>query len=99
MIDFDKAIKVAKANIGKFLPNITELKLESIIVSEESKLFEITYSYIYEKNEDDVNAHENGAPNVAAIARIVRMRRYYKVFLVDSVNGEFRGFKNSNEYQ
>ncbi|MEN9373329.1 MAG: hypothetical protein RIR79_881 [Pseudomonadota bacterium] len=51
------------------------------------------------KNEDDANAYENGAPNVAAIARIVRMRRYYKVFLVDSVNGEFRGFKNSNEYQ
>lgn len=99
MIDFEKAIQVVKENIEKFLPKVTELQLESIINSPDNKLFEITYSYFDKKNKDDVDATESNIPNVAAMARIMRMRRHYKVFFVDAVSGEFRGFKNSNEYQ
>ncbi|MFJ2364676.1 hypothetical protein ACIPIN_13440 [Pseudomonas sp. NPDC087697] len=96
MIDFDTAIAVALENITKLVKGAKNPVLEGIIISEDEKLYEITYSYDLDRTPTKIpTAGESSA--MLALAGLLGRRREYKVFLVDAHTGKFRGFKNYKE--
>lgn len=101
MIDFDKAVTIAKDNLLKLLPDAEEIKLEGVLISEDDKIFEVTYSYLSGLDLENLDKNKNSkfskllhnAGNFSTLAGLMRLRRDYKAFLVDAQNGSFRGFK------
>ncbi len=94
MIDFDQAIEVTKGSISKLIPNAKQLTLESVLISDNDQLFEVTFSYLLEKEPTDSENNDN-LNNLAALARIMGKRREHKVFLIDKATGQFKGFKTA----
>jgi len=98
MIDFDRAISVARESIHKLVPDANNIKLEEALISDNEKLFEITYSYDIEtmniKNLDNLNNFKSN--HFKNLANIMGTRRQYKVFLIDAQSGKFRGFRNKD---
>lgn len=94
MIDFDKAIEVTQGSISKLIPNAKELTLEGVLMSDNDKVFEVTFSYLLENSPTDLRGDDN-LNNLAVLARIMGRRREHKVFLIDRSSGEFRGFKTA----
>ncbi len=99
MIDFDKAISVAHENVTKLVKGAKNLVLEGVLISSDNKLYEVTYSYDLERQADfDIlKGKTTKAANLVTLASLMGKRREYKVFLVDSKSGQFRGFKNYKE--
>lgn len=95
MIDFEKAIRTARENVTKLVPQAKNLILEGAIISSDDKLYEIIFSY--ENNsitdEDILNPSKNGLSNLQTLAMLMGKRRETKIFLVDKKDGKFRGFK------
>ncbi|MFJ4066623.1 hypothetical protein ACIPW4_15210 [Pseudomonas sp. NPDC089996] len=96
MIDFDKAISVAEANVKKLVKTATNLEVEGALISSDGKLYEVTFSY--DRLSPDADALPDGTPNTfKTLANLLSKRREYKVFLIDSETGEFKGFKSQKE--
>lgn len=99
MIDFDMAISVAYENVTKLVKGAKNLVLEGVLISSDNKLYEVTYSYDLER-QDELGLPKGRATktsNLMVLASLMGKRREYKVFLVDSNSGQFRGFKNYKE--
>ncbi|HDS1724726.1 MULTISPECIES: hypothetical protein [Pseudomonas] len=98
MIDFDRAIQVAWANVEKLVPNAKNITLEGVLISSDNKLYEVTFSYDIERLPGlSIGAASAVTSNIEMLTRLVGKRREYKVFLVDSESGQFRGFKKYKE--
>jgi hypothetical protein len=94
MIEFDEAVKVAGEQVTKFVNNAKDITLEGVLISEDSKLYEVTFSYELTK----LNTHSaSNLTTLQTLASLMSTRREYKVFLVDTRTGKFRGFKNYKE--
>lgn len=97
MISFENAIEVAKANAKTLIENSKNIVLEGILISDDKKLYEVSLSYDlqgsdpFETKQSDDSSVSN---NLSQLAKVLAYRRQYKTFLVDSQNGDFRGFKN-----
>lgn len=97
MIGFEKAICVATENAKSLVKAASNLELEGVILSSDNKLYEVSISYdLHGKNplELDEGAGDKVASNLLRLATLMGYRREYKVFLVDSKDGQFKGFKN-----
>ncbi len=99
MIDFKKAISIAKENLKDLIPDSEDISLEGVLISEDKKLYEVALSYglrgedpFEARNSDDINL-ESG---LSRLAKVMRYRRQHKKFLIDLDKGTFRGFKNES---
>lgn len=97
MIDFDRAIAVARENITKLVNGAQNITLEGALISQDEKLYEVTYSYDLDRTPPKTTTFGTSSPNMLALAGLLGMRREYKVFLVDAESGKFRGFKKYKE--
>ncbi len=97
MIDFKKAIDIANKNAQSLIGKLENVELESAILSDNNKLYEISLSY-ERKGGDPLSINkDNSLPSgLAQLASVMSHRRQYKTFLVDRKNGDFKGFKNVN---
>ena len=96
MIDFDTAIQSALANVQKMVPGAKNLKLEEAMISEDGKLFEITYSFeVSSLNSPSTQLGMRDA-HLKSLAAILGTRKQSKVFLIDAETGKFRGFRNKD---
>lgn len=93
-LDFDKATKVARDNVEKLVPNAKNVTLEEAMISEDRKLYEVTYSYDIDREYNPLGA---GIDNISKLAALMGRRREYKIFLVGSDDFQFRGFRNYNK--
>jgi hypothetical protein len=99
MISFENAIAVAKSNAVSLLENAQNFALEGVLLSEDSKLYEVSLSYDTQGKDifsQDIKLTENSG--LLRLAKIMGYRKEFKVFLVDSKNGKFRGFKNQKDH-
>ncbi len=96
MIDFKNAIDIANKNAQSLIGKLDNVELESAILSDNNKLYEISLSY--ERQGNDISK-QNIQTGLAQLASIMSHRRQYKTFLVDSDNGDFKGFKNTNAHE
>ncbi|MBH8609995.1 hypothetical protein I4N56_002835 [Pseudomonas mohnii] len=97
MVDFDRAIAVAREQVEKLVPGAKDITLEGVLISTDNKLYEVTYSYNLERIPSLPISPSKGLTNIDVLARLVGKRREYKVFLVDFHTGQFRGFKRYKE--
>ncbi len=96
MIDFKNAIDIANKNAQSLIGKLNNVELESAILSDNNHLYEISLSYERQNNATDNQNLPNG---LAQLASVMSHRRQYKTFLVDSDNGDFKGFKNANNHE
>ncbi len=97
MISFEKAISVATENAKTLVKSAKNIELEGVVLSQDNRLYEVALSYdLQGKNPLDIDedSGNRSASNLIRLAAIMGNRREYKVFLVDSNNGQFKGFKN-----
>lgn len=98
MIEFENAIGVATKNAESLIQNASNFELEGVLISDDGKLIEVALSYDINGRNSLDSAVGNQAKSTNAglyqLAKIMMQRREHKVFLVDSKNGKFRGFKN-----
>ena len=95
MVDFQEAISIAKKNAKELVSNASNFVLEGVLISNDNKLYEVSLSYDIEGN-DPLNVSNQGNSGLSQLAKLMRYRREYKVFLVNTSDGKFRGFKNQN---
>lgn len=95
MVDFQKAISVATVNAQALIQNASNFVLEGVLLSDDNKLYEVSLSYDIE-GKDPLGGGNQGNSGLLQLAKLMRYRREYKVFLVDKNDGQFRGFKNQN---
>lgn len=96
MISFEEAINVATENAKSLVKNAENIVLEGVILSGNNALYEVSLSYDLKGKsplETGEASKDNTALNLVRLAEIMGKRREYKVFLVDSENGQFKGFK------
>ncbi|WP_147693992.1 hypothetical protein [Vogesella mureinivorans] len=95
MIQFEQAIDVALSNAKNLLKQAYNFTLEGVIISSDEKYLEVTLSYELHGSDPLAISPEkaNGLSAMAQLAQIMGRRREYKVFLVDSGSGVFKGFK------
>ena len=100
MIDFQKAIDIATTSAKSLIQNASNFVLEGVLLSEDNKLYEVSLSYDIE-GKDPLGGTDQGNKGgllgntgLLQLSQLMRYRREYKVFLVDSGSGQFRGFKN-----
>ncbi len=98
MISFENAIDSATTNAKSLIKNADNFVLEGVLLSDDNKLYEVSLSYdikgkdlFNEAVQDKALAGNSGLLQLAAI---MGYRREYRVFLVDSKSGRFKGFKN-----
>ncbi|NWA25748.1 hypothetical protein HX866_12690 [Pseudomonas gingeri] len=96
MVDFDRAIAVAREQVERLVPGAKDITLEGVLISSDNKLYEVTYSYNLERI-PNISRSPKGLTNIDVLANLVGKRREYKVFLVDFQSGQFRGFKRYKE--
>lgn len=99
MIDFEQAIKIAQDNAEKLVKGAKDFVLEEALISSNNKLYEIAISYELGPigGLELPKKPRATTTNLATLASLLGKRREYKVFLVDSENGRFRGFKKYKE--
>ena len=97
MIDFEKAIDIAMKSATSLIENARNFSLEGVLLSDDNKLYEVSLSYDIE-GKDPLGADQGkglaGNSGLLQLAKIMSHRREYKIFLVDSSSGKFRGFRN-----
>ena len=95
-MDFKRAIAVAEKNARELVPGAREFTLEGVIVS--GKNYEITLSY-YLSGESplELSGGVNEKNNMFKLAKLMGIRREYKVFIVDKESYAFKGFKAYKE--
>jgi len=93
-LNFDRAIKTARANVEKLVPKAKNVTLEEAMISSDGKLYEVTFSYDIDRED---NLFGVGSDNISKLASLMGRRREYKIFLVDAGNYSFRGFRNHKE--
>lgn len=98
MISFERAIEIATTNASSLIEKSRNISLEGILISEDGKLYEVSLSYDLE-GEDPFSAQKNTDEPVgnglSQLIKVMSYRRQYKTFLVDTRNGDFRGFMKS----
>lgn len=98
MITFEKAIDIATTNAKSLIRNSDNFVLEGALISRDKKLYEISLSYdITGKSPLETSGENSGLNqhgNLFQLAKLLSHRRENKVFLVDSSDGQFRGFMN-----
>lgn len=89
-VDFNQAIEIAKENAKILLPKASSFDLEGIILNNNE--YEVTLSYIIDYSDKIKEGGQDSGVGfiMAALAR----KREEKVFIV-SINGKFKGFRNS----
>ncbi|WP_346840908.1 hypothetical protein RAL92_21815 [Metapseudomonas otitidis] len=98
MADFKRAIKVAEESVKDIVSGARDIKLEEALISSDGKLYEVTLSYEIGGGADlGAMFGGQGNPNMKALASLMMKRRENKVFLIDSSNFSFRGFRNYKE--
>jgi len=97
MIDFEQAIKIAQDNVEKLVKGARNFVLEGALISSDNKLYEIAISYDLGSVGGLELPKKKDSTNLATLASLLGKRREYKVFLVDSQTGQFRGFKKYKE--
>ncbi|MDH1507913.1 hypothetical protein [Aeromonas caviae] len=97
MIDFHEAIKIAMNNVTTLIPKATDINLEGAMISADDRLYEINLSYEIPDNSFESISDEINNNPLYAMTRLMRKRREQKVFLVNKLDGKFRGFKNFKE--
>jgi len=93
-LNFDRAVKVARDNVQKLVPNANNITLEEAMTSSDGRLYEVTFSYEIDKGDSSFGV---GGDNFSKLASLMGRRREYKIFLVDADNYSFRGFRNYKE--
>ncbi|WDY56683.1 hypothetical protein [Pseudomonas sp. PSKL.D1] len=97
MIQFEEAIGVARENVTKLVRSAINIELEGAIISDDAKQYEITFSYDLNTSNDNPIASGFKESNLRTLADLLSKRKEYKVFLVDSQSGSFKGFKSQKE--
>lgn len=96
MITLQKAIEIATDNAQQLIPKARNFNLESVLISDDDRSIEVALSYelhgsngldILQTNQNTTNS------NMSSLANLLGIRREFKVFLVNAVDGVFRGFK------
>lgn len=99
MINFKEAVNVATENAKGLLPDMRNLTLEGVMISENGKNYEVSLSFNlnsddpYQTREQD----ELFGGGLAQLATVMGQRRLYKTFFVDKKSGVFKGFKNGSD--
>lgn len=93
-LDFDTAVQVARSNVEKLVPKAKNVTLEEAMISSDGKLYEVTFSYDLDREENPLGVRSD---NISKLASLMGRRREYKVFLVDAYSKEFRGFRTYKE--
>lgn len=97
MIEFEKAIEVAMSKARSLLENASNFLLEGVLLSKDGDLFEVSLSYDTNGKDPLGGSQGERSGGLAQLAQLMRYRREYKIFLIDSRSGQFRGFKNQND--
>jgi hypothetical protein len=100
MVDFKKAIKIGTENAESLVPDAKNFVLEGVLLSNDNKLYEVTLSYDLQgisPLELGNKSADKTTSGLMQLASLMSRRRGYKVFLVDSASGQFKGFKNSKD--
>lgn len=95
MIEFNKAVQIAQKNVKSLVKNARNIELEGVLISSDNSLYEVSLSYELDGIDPFggvINNDKEG--ELFQLARMMRYRREYKVFLIDSNTGQFRGFRN-----
>lgn len=92
MIEFEKAIEVATNNAKSLVKGASDFELEGVLLSNDEKLYEVTLSYNL-SGKSPLDLENNSSSGLIQLAMLMGHRREYKVFLVDSSSGKFKGFK------
>lgn len=91
MIEFKDAIKKAKSNLKDIQSFAEEINVEQAILNDETKQYEITLSYKI-SGKDHLN-DEIKSPALEALYAMSSFGRTYKTFLINKIDGSFKGFK------
>ncbi len=97
MATFEDAIRVAKNKVKAFIPDSQNISLESAVLSDDQKVYEVTLSYDLRGEDPSVSHNGDGTNQENGLSQLVKImgyRRKYKKFLIDYTTGDFRGFKN-----
>lgn len=100
MIGFIDAINIASKHVENLIKNAKNIELEGVMLSNDDSLYEVILSYdLINNNSSNLsNKDNNNRPfGVAELAKLMGQQRECKVFFIDSVKGQFRGFKNYQE--
>ncbi|MCT7519032.1 hypothetical protein [Aliarcobacter cryaerophilus] len=92
-IDFQKAIDVAKEELKKIQIDATNINIEQAIISDNEKFYEITLSYEISLKDNLTSNEEKLPTNLQSLSMLLRKKRIYKTFLINTSNYKFRGFK------
>jgi hypothetical protein len=95
MIEFNKAIQIAKENVQSLISTARNIELEGVLISTDNKTIEVSLSYELDGVDpfgSVIDTDKRG--ELFHLAKMLRHRREYKVFLIDANTGQFRGFKN-----
>lgn len=91
-MDFAKAINVAEKNAKELIPGARNFALEEAIIS--GKTYEITLSYYLEGSDPfELSGDHERNSNLLRLAKIMGMKKEYKIFIVDKDNFTFKGFR------
>ncbi len=97
-IDFKTAIAKAKDGAMELLGDIQNVNAESVLLSDDSKNYEVTLSYDL-KGHDPLSIQKEYADDVSLLEKMIGIMSYrknYKIFIIDKNNGELKGFKTQN---
>ncbi|OED11484.1 hypothetical protein [Burkholderia sp. A2] len=93
--NFRKAIQVAEDSARDLLPELSDLKLEGVVIS--GKDYEVTLSYYISGQSPLELSQRSKKETLGLLAAMMTTRREYKVFLVDKSTFAFRGFRAYKE--
>ncbi|QXG80655.1 hypothetical protein [Rhodospirillum rubrum] len=99
MIDFEDAVRIALENVEKLVKGAKNPVPEEALLSSDGKFYEVTVSYDLDGPGafDTLNPSSKDASNLLTLAAIMGRRKEYKVFLINSENGNFGGFRRYKE--
>lgn len=96
-ISFEDAIKVAQKNFNLLYPTQREMRLEEAIITEDNKTYEITFSFTLPMTDEPTDKKKNESPSIIDLFKgMDKHRRFRKVFLIDSIDGKFKGLKEKD---
>lgn len=99
MVDFNQAINTAKDNAKALIPGAQNYVLEGVELSSDGKVYEVSLSYDFQGGDTSSGGEVNkGETNngLSQLIKVLSYRREYKIFLVDSDTGQFKGFRRQS---
>lgn len=93
MIDFKEAEETARRNFGEFVSGADNVILEEIVISDDNKTYEITFSYDVQRSTMPSVGATTKKSSLFELANVLGRRREFKTFLVASKDGKLKGFK------